>query len=252
MKRLLRGIVVCAGLLMLPALALSQEGFDPDKVKLGSSSPYFNSGAFQSGLWSAKNLGELATKNSPVREKEAAFGFSAKSEEAKFFIIGALYSEAIACLNSGDRDLASKRLQLIEREFINMGAPSSLYGYVSKTRNMLETENYPPEYMVTVLSFFGPFFEDYAKGKSEEKLTLFRAGSWLVNMGLAAAAGDKVLLKQPDTLNYFTTQMKKMDAPKGVLDALGEIQKVAQKEQITDKDSEHVLELIKEIENLLG
>jgi len=251
MKRL-KVVVICAVLLIFPGLAYPQDGIDPENLKLGSSSPYFNPGAFQSGLWSAKNLGELATKNSPVREKATTFGFSAKSEEAKFFIIGALYSEALACLKSGDRDTASKRLQLIEREFINMGAPSSLYSYVSKTRNMLENDNYPPEYMLTVLSFFGPFFEDYAKSKSEEKLTLFRAGSWLVNMGLAAAAGDKMLLKQPDTLSYFTAQMKKMDAPKGVLDALGQIEKVSRKEQITDKDSEQVLELIKEIENLLS
>ena len=133
-----------------------------------------------------------------------------------------------------------------------MGAPSPMYNLITKTRNLVESEKYPPEYLITVLSLFEPFFEEYAKTKSEDKLTLFRAGAWLVNMSLTAAAGDRGLLRQPATMNYFTLEFKRMDAPKGVIEALAEIDKVSQKTEISDKDTEKVLQLVTQIEQLLS
>ncbi|MHC1729334.1 MAG: hypothetical protein AB9866_25605 [Syntrophobacteraceae bacterium] len=239
-------------LLAIPVSAISQEGFDPNSIKVEGLLPYFNSHAFQSGIQTEKNLGEIAKQNSPLAEKVSAFGFAAKSDEARFFLIGALYTEVLAYLHGGKMDLASQRLELIEREFINIGAPSSLYNFITKTRNLVENGKYPSEYLITVASLFQPFFEEYAKSKSEDKLTLFRAGSWLVNMSLTAAGNDKELLRQSATLSYFSNELKRMDAPKGVLEALGEISKISQKEKITDKDSEKVLQLVKEIEQLLS
>ena len=153
---------------------------------------------------------------------------------------------------SGKRDLASRRLEYIEREFVNMGAPSSLYNFISKTHNLADNTKYPPEYLVSVLSLFQPFFEEYAKTKSEDKLTLFRAGAWLVNMSLSAAAGDKQLLRQPATLDYFSSELKRMDAPKGVIEAMAEINKISRKTDITDKDAETVLQLVTQVEQLLS
>lgn len=251
MKRLIILPIICA-LSAVPLSAFSQEGFDPNTIKVDGQLPYFNSQAFQSGIQTEKNLGEIARQHSPLAEKPSTFGFAAKSDEARFLLIGALYTEVLAYLHGGKADLAAQRLELIEREFINMGAPSSLYNFVTKTRNLVEGGKYPSEYLVTVTSLFQPFFEEYAKSKSEDKLTLFRAGAWLVNMSLTAAGNDKELLRQSATLNYFSTELKRMDAPKGVLEALGEIGKISQKKEITDKDSEKVLRLVKEIEQLLS
>jgi hypothetical protein len=207
---------------------------------------------FQSGIRSPLNLGGLAKQNSPINEKGASFGFAAKSDEARFFLIGASYSEALAYLEGGQLDLATQRLQYIEEEFIEMGAPSSLYTLISKTRNMLETEKYPKEYVRMVLSLFQPFFEEFAESKSGDKLILFRAGSFLSDIGLVAAAGNKELLKQSTNLTYFSTEMKRMDAPKGVLEALAEMNKMSEKETLTDSDSAAVLKLVKKIEQLLS
>ncbi len=246
-----KSIFVVLALLVLPVSAISQGTLDPNNIKI-SPTPFFNSDMFQSGIRSPLNLGGLAKQNSPINEKGASFGFAAKSDEARFFLIGASYSEALAYLKGGNLDLASQRLQYIEAEFVNMGAPSSLYTLISKTRNILETGQYPKAYVRMVLSLFQPFFEEFAKSKSEDKLILFRAGSFLSDIGLAAAAGNKELLKQSTNLTYFSTEMKRMDAPKGVLEALAEMNKMSEKETLTDKDSATVLKLVKQIEQLLS
>jgi len=59
----------------------------------------FDSDGFQSGIRSDQKLGELAKQNPAVGNTSNTFGFAAKSKESKFFIIGALFSEALAYFN---------------------------------------------------------------------------------------------------------------------------------------------------------
>jgi hypothetical protein len=239
-------------LIVWATIAFSAEPLQPPQNLGTGSGETFDSARFQSAIRSGKSLGSLAKENSVFGEQASSYGFAAKSEEAKFFIIGSLYSEALAYLKSGNADLAAKRLEAVESEFINLQVPSSLYNYISKTRNILETKRYTAEGQAEFLSLFQPFFEDYARTKGEDKLTLFRAGSWLTDMSLAAAGGDTALLRQQGKLNYFIKEMKRMDAPKGVIDALGEIVKVAGKKEITDKDAADVLKQVKKIQTALG
>ena len=117
---------------------------------------------------------------------------------------------------------------------------------------MIQANRYEKGALFDVLTLFQPFFEDYAKSKSGDKLILFRAGTWLMDMSLAAAGKDKNLLKQTEDINYFIKEMKRMDAPKGVLNALDDIEKVANKKDITDKDTKTVLKLVKKIQTILG
>ena len=242
-------------IIILVAVAFSyQEREIPKKLDLKAGKVVFNSSRFQSSIKSDKSLGTLAKEVSTIGEQAISFGFAAKSEEAKIFIIGALYSEALAHLRSGKMDLASKRLESIGQEFININVPTSLFNYISNIANMVETQRYSSDVILEFLSLFQPFYEDYANSKGEDKLILFRAGSWLVDMSLTAAAQDKAMLKQLETLNYFIKEMKRMDAPKGVLNSLDEILKIADKEEkdITDKDVKDVLKLVKKIQTILG
>ena len=86
-----------------------------------------------------------------------------------------------------------------------------------------------------------------------DKLILFRAGSWLVDMSLTAAANDKQLIKQgKPQLVYFIKEMKRMDAPKGVLKSLEKIDGIATKDEIDEKDVERVLKQVKKIQTILG
>ncbi|MBN1254744.1 MAG: hypothetical protein JXA50_05670 [Deltaproteobacteria bacterium] len=229
--------------------SINPEDFNLSKAK---TDVVFDSSVFQSGITSDKSIGTLAKEQSTIGTKATAYGFAAKSEEAKFFLIGTLYAEALAYLRSNDIDLAADRLKAIEKNFIDLNVPSSLYNYISKTRNLLETKRYSVEVVGEFLSLFQPFYEDYAKGKGDDWLTLFRAGTWLVDMSLAAAAGDTNLLRQKAKLDYFTTEMKRMDAPKGALDALAEITKISEQKEIAEKDAKQVLKLVKKIQTVLG
>jgi tetratricopeptide (TPR) repeat protein len=249
-------VVIVAILLLIFQVtdAFSQETRKiPNNLDLSGGEILFSSSNFQSGIRSTDKLGTLVQKYSSIGKDAVSYGFAAKSDEAKFFIIGALYSEALAYLNSGQIDMAAKRLESIEKEFIVLGVPNSLYNYISKTRNILELNKYSLEALKDFLSLFQPIFEDYAKNKGGDKLTLFRAGSWLVDMSLTAAADNRGLIKlKQEQLSYFIKEMERMDAPKGVLKSLKEIEKVAKKETISDKDVENILKQVKKIQTILG
>jgi hypothetical protein len=248
--------VICLCVVMLVAfvgLSFSDEAregkkeFAPEGCEV-----IFNSNSFQSGIESEKSLGSLVKTISPLGEDAVSYGFAAKSDEAKIFIIGALYSEGLAYLKSGDMGMAKARLESISKEFINLNVPSSLYNYTTKMQNWMNTEKYTADVLVDFYALFQPFFEDFARGLGEDELILSRAGSWFVDMSLSAAAGDRVMLKQTETIKYFAKEMKRMDAPKGVLDALDKIAKIAEKDEISDKDIEKVLESVKKIQTILG
>lgn len=245
-------IILC--IMALPAFAVADDARQvPEGSLPEAAGAYFNSANFQSGIHSGESLSNLAKTHTSVGEDAASYGFAAKSDEAKFFLIGTLYSEALAHLRGGNPALAVDRLKAIEAQFIALQVPNALYNYVSKTRNRIELGKYSTEALYDMLSFFQPFFEDYAKSLSQDKLILFRAGSWLVDMSLTAAASDKQLIRQGKTqLEYFTKEMKRMDAPKGVLDALENIDNIASKTEIDDKDIERVLKQVKKIQTILG
>lgn len=234
-----------------PALAEGPRRFSND-VDFSGGGMHFDSAAFQSAMNNSRNLGSLAKENTPIGGNAVEFGFAAKSEEAKFFLIGTLYSESLAFLSSGDTEMAVDRIKAMEREFIDIGVTSSLYNYITKLRNMVERGRYDNQTVIEIFSLFQPFFEDFARSRSEDKLLLFQTGSWLVDMGLAAASGNNRLLAQTEKLKFLDQEMKRMDAPKGVIDALEEITGISQKEKISERDADNVLKLVKKMQSLLG
>lgn len=218
-----------------------------------ATEPSFSSFGLQAAVRTPESLGALATANSSFGDEAASFGFAAKSPEAQFFLIGAAYAEALALVRSGSREAAVERLRAIELEAVILGFPSPLYNYIAKVRAILERkEPYPTEVELAFLSLFQPFFEDYARGEAEDKLTLFRAGSWLVDLGLVVAAGNTQLLQQSSQLDYFRAEMERMDAPKGVQDALAEISNIAAQDEVPERDARKVLDLVESIQSLLG
>jgi hypothetical protein len=224
----------------------------PTGLQSGESEVYFDSAMLQARIKSEKPLTTVAMQHSAIGEEAIAFGFAAKSEEAKFFIIGSLYADALAHLRSGAADLAAKRLESIETELLALRAPSSLYNYISKMRNMIEQKRYDTEMIEEFMALFQPLWEDYTRSKGDDKLILFRAGSWLVDMSLIAGAQDTELLRQPVKAKYFTEAMKKLSAPKGVVEAFDQITQITEKQQIIDTDAKEVLKLVKQIQTILA
>ncbi len=245
------GIFVAVLALGLAAVAQEQKRELP-KVDPATAQPVFDSTGFQSRIAAPKGFGGLANDLSLYGKGGQAMGFAAKSEEAKTFLIGSFYSECIAYVHAGKGDLALDRLKAIENEFIAMGVPTSVYNFISKIENAIATKKYDKAVLLDFFALFQPVYEDYLKSKGQDRLILFQAGSWLMDMGLAAAAQDTTLLKQPRTLTYFIAEMKRMDAPKGVQDSLAEISAISGKKELAARDADQVLKLIKKIQTVLG
>jgi hypothetical protein len=239
-------------LAIVSVLAAQEENRDLPKLNPSGAKPTFNSTRFQSRIFGPQGLGVLANDLSLFGKMDKSMGFAAKSDEAKTFLIGSFYSECLAYIRGEKLDLAVERLKAIEKEFIVMGVPTSIYGFVSKIENAIVTKQYEPAVLLDFFALFQPVYEEYLESKGKDNLILFQAGSWLMDMGLAAAAKDKALIKQPQTLGYFSAEMKRMDAPKGVQDALAEISAIAAKQDIADRDADQILKLIKKIQTVLG
>jgi hypothetical protein len=223
----------------------------PDKAAFGPGRQQFSSARFQSAIRSEETLATLAKKTDFIPKESVSFGFSAKSREARFFILGTLYSQALAHLAGGDMTAAADRLKAIETEFISLQAPSSLYNYVAKTRNMVETDRYPLEVLIEFLGVFEPFLTDYALETGKDMPLLLHAGSWLNDFGLAAAADDKSLLGQSEKLNYFRDEMKRLDAPRQAVQSFDELVKITEKEKIADDDVKKIRGLVNKIQTTL-
>jgi len=208
----------------MTAMAFAQEVRQlPTDLQVEKHDILLNSYRLQSAIRSDQSLATLVTAYSSIGGQTLAFGFGAKSEEATFFLLGSLYAEATAYVHSGDLESAEKRLAAIEKACIDLQVPNSLYAYVSKVRNLLATQRYSTEVIGDFLALLQPLLEDYAASKGAAQRTLLRAGAWLVDISLAAAAHDTVLLKQANLLPYFTDALKQQQAPTGVLEALAQI-----------------------------
>jgi hypothetical protein len=253
-KRHQRSMVVIAALLVLAtsAVLVAQNKIIPPKKIAFGGKVVFDSSAFQSGIASTAGLAPLADGMSLYGKGGQAMGFAAKSDEAKTFLIGAFYSESLAYIRAGKYDLALERLKAMEKEFVNMGVPTALYNFISKIENTVMLHKYEPAVLLDFFALFQPFFEEYLAGKGADRLTLFQAGSWLMDMGLAASARNTGLLKQPEKVGFVAAEMKRMDAPKGVQDALAELSVIAAKKEIADRDADQVVKLIKRIQSVLG
>lgn len=253
-KRHQRSAVVIMALLVLvtSALLVAQDKIKPPKKIAFGSKVVFDSSAFQSGIESTAGLAPLADGMSLYGKGGQAMGFAAKSDEAKTFLIGAFYSESLAYIRAGKYDLALERLKAMEKEFVNMGVPTALYNFISKIENTVTLRKYEPAVLLDFFALFQPFFEEYLAGKGADRLTLFQAGSWLMDMGLAASARNTGLLKQPEKVGFVAAEMKRMDAPKGVQDALAELSVITAKKEIADRDADQVVKLVKRIQSVLG
>src|SRR5262245_481223 len=115
-------ILVVSGL-AIGALAQGERVL-PEAPEATEGDVYFDSSRFQARLHSETDVNSLATQQVALGDQTVAFGFAAKSVEAKFFILGSFYTEAVAQLYNGNVAEATKRLEVLERELVRLQAPS--------------------------------------------------------------------------------------------------------------------------------
>ena len=222
-----------------------------DKPASEAAHVVFNSSALQAEL-SGAGIGTIALNNSMLGDAATSFGFAARSEEANVFLVGALYSESLAFLRDDATDLAIDRMDALQKQFVSLQVPSAHYGLISRVTNLTKGRKYSQDVLVEMLSLVQPFLEEHLRSRSEDFLTLFRAGSWLADLRMVAAAGRTDLLRQQAHLAYIVDEMKRLEAPAGVTDALKEIAGAISNDEVTTRDANTVIEQVKRIQSLLG
>jgi len=211
-----------------------------------------NAWQYQARLQPQKNLSALLREHSILSEQPTAFGFAARAEGARFFLIGSLYAETLAHVRSGNFEAARQSWSALEKQVMGLPPPDALANYISQARTRLEHSQSSRQEVGEFLARFQPLAEAYAQNQGAEQRLLFQTGLWLVNLGLTAATSDKGLLRQPVTAQYFLNKLQTLPVSKGVLEALDKIAHIMEKPTIAEVDVQEILTQIKQIQSLLG
>jgi len=218
--------------------------------ELGGSG-HFNSFAFQTSLRCGANLAALADSTA-FEGNTSGYGFGADSPEASFFMIGTYYSQAMAYVLGGEMEKAAERLKVVEQEFIALSAPSSLYSYLGRIRNLAETKRYSTEVMADFLAALQPFINEFAATKGEQNKTLFTLGAWMNDLSMAAADRNASVIGQLANLKHIHQMMVQLDAPRGVIEALEVMVTAFTAESFTGRDFAALREAISRIQQILS
>ncbi len=206
--------------------------------------------AFQENLQYTGNLGTLAHEHAMAAQPMFGYGFAAKPAPTRSFLLGTLYAEALAYVRGGQLQAAAQRWTAIETELGQMAAPWTTY--IHHMRTQLQQPSVSPETVRASLALFEPLYEAFAERAVDATLPLFRAGTWLTNMRLAAGAGDTASLRTPDAVRYFQREMRRLQAPQGVRDALDRLGPIVEQEELSARDITAVLKHLTKIQQLLG
>ena len=207
---------------------------------------------YQARLQPQKHLSGLVREHSILSEQPSTFGFAARPEGSRFFLIGSLYAEALAHVRSGNFETARQLWTALEKEVLALQPPEALADYLRQARTRLENGQSSPQEVGGFLARFQPLVEAYAQSKGAEQRLLLQAGAWLVNLGLTAATNNEGLRRQMVTVQYFRSELHKLLAPNGVLEALDKIAHIMEKPHLAATDTQEVLAQVKRIQLLLG
>jgi hypothetical protein len=164
--------------------------------------------------------------------------------------MGILYAEACATLSSGDVEATLQRLDLLARTLASVQAPPTLRRYLHQMRTALQSQQSPEQDIALSLALFEPLYDDaYAGVDTREQRLLFRAGAWLENMSLAAAAGDPTALRRgsvaaEEIRSVFTA----LGVPQQALAALERLQRLVRQPTLTAGDMRVIRTLVQEIQ----
>lgn len=212
----------------------------------------YSSGNLQSAMQRSGGLGEGFTANSAFGEDASTFGFAERSPEARMFLAGTLYAEALALTQDGQYEAATDRLLALQDIVNKAEGPAALRGYLQRTTEIIAESVYDRRAMVEFLALLQPQLDGFAANNSSDMQVLFQTGAWLVDLSIAATAGDYRYLNQKMRIAYTIEEMERMEAPKGVLDGLRTIEKIAGRNQVEKRDVEKIAREVKRIQSLLG
>ena len=156
-----RLIVVSTSLLFggLTATAVMAEDVSDLTSRLNEKSEIwasYSSGGVQSALQRSGGLGEDFAANSAFGNDASTFGFAERSPEARMFLAGTLYAEALAFTQDGQYEAATDRLLALQDIVNKADAPAALRGYIQRTTEIIAEAVYDRRAMVEFLVLLQP------------------------------------------------------------------------------------------------
>ena len=209
---------------------------------------------FQVGMARAPEFGTFVAAHPALQEPTAVVGFTPQAARTAYFRMGTRYAEALAALHGGAPEVAAPRLDLLMQALASVQAPHALPQYLHELHTLLQSRRYEAAVMARFLALFEPLYEDaYARTDTEEGLLLFRAGAWVENLSLAAAAGDRAAVRQAGAVvEAFRTAFIQLHAPQEALEALARLRPLVARQALSDQEMSAIRALVQDIQSRLS
>jgi hypothetical protein len=208
---------------------------------------------FQAALPHAATLGTLVAARPVPSAPPPAVGFTPQATRTAFVRLGVLFAETVATLHGGAVEATAPRLDVLLQTLTTVQAPPTLTQYLRTMQTLLHSQQYSGDALASFLSLFEPLYEDAYAQTSGEEVRLFRVGTWVENMALAAAVGAPTALRQEgQAIAEVRRVLTLLQAPHEVLDALTQIDHLLRQPTLTAEDLSTMHTLLQHIEQILG
>jgi hypothetical protein len=209
---------------------------------------------FQASLSQAKTLGVFVATHVPVREPSTLMTFTPHAARTTFFQLGTLFADALITLSGSAMEAAAQRLDMLVRVLSRVQAPAPLPQYLRAIQALLHSQQYTGEEVAAFLALFEPLYTDaYAGTDSQEQLLLFRAGTWVENLYLAAVAGDPTALQQGgQAVEEVRRGLATLYVPPQVLAGMERLYPLVTRQRLTEEDIRVIRTLVQDIQREFG
>ena len=223
----------------------------------------FDSADFQAKINSDKELISLAHRFRSNGTPASRFGFANQATVVSGFDMGTMFSETVSYLTGDDLPGANENMNQMSMALIDNRLPKNLTGKLSQAQAMIQFAQInrlgsaeAGRQSMTRLLEFQQAYENYLRMNDERELTLFKTAIWSYNIGLAALAGDVNAVKQITQQEHLkpsvlVTEMIKINAPRGVLVTLGDIDYLVSAKTFDETQLHKLVSMVQQLRELL-
>lgn len=228
--------------------------FKTDEIER-SKNLFYSPTQFQSSIDSEKSIASLAQTVAPVSQSTTGFGFANQHTILNTFSLGSMFSETIAYTASEEHALLNTHLQLLKTA-LTRGSISA-ENAVESINNIQDTlaADAGDIDMPSIGLKLAELFDSYAmqvKERNHGHFVLLYAGAWSFDYSLAVLAKDFQRVKQKDRIEYFKSELHKLNAPIGVANSFDVILKNIERKDLGEAGYTVLLKEIDNIRSLLG
>ena len=217
---------------------------------------FYNPADFQSSISSDKPVATLAQNVAPVSQSTTGFGFANQFTILNTFSLGSMFSETIAYSASEEHALLNTHLQLLKTALTRGSVPAEdAVGKIDEIQSILAADNKGVVDMRAIGLKLSEVLDSYAmqvKEKNHGHFVLLYAGAWSFDYSLAVLAKDPQRIKQKARIEYFKSELHKLNAPIGVANSFDSMLKKIDAKELGDAGYQVLLKEIENIRSLLG